>query len=63
MSSLGVALASAKKVANSSDARSANNSGSFGSVMILSSYSLLFSRVAGIFVFNRSLNVSPEAQA
>jgi hypothetical protein len=54
MRSLGVALVSAKKGANSSDARSANNSGSLGSVMIVSSYSLLFSRVAGIFVFNRS---------
>ena len=54
MRSLGVALASAKKEANSSFARSASKSGSCGSLRIVSSYSLLFSRVAGIFVFSRS---------
>lgn len=49
-----MAVAFVKKDANSSDARSANNSGSLGSVIIVSSYSLLLSRVAGMFVFSRS---------
>ena len=50
MRSLGVGLATA----NSSLARSASKSGSWGSVMMVSSYSRLFSRVAGMFVFSRS---------
>ena len=48
-------MVSAKKAANSSDARSASRSGSSGSVMMVSSYSRLFSNVAGILVLRRSL--------
>jgi hypothetical protein len=54
MRSLGVAVALEKNEANSSLARSSSKSGSLGSVMTVSSYSRWFSRVAGIFVFNRS---------
>jgi hypothetical protein len=54
MRSFGVAVVSAKKEANSSDAKSACRSGSLGSVINVSSYSRWFSRVAGIFVFSRS---------
>lgn len=43
-----------KKDANSSLDRSFRRSGSLGSVMSVSSYSRLFSNVAGIFVFSRS---------
>ena len=54
MRSLDVAVALEKNEANSSFAKSACKSGSLGSVMIVSSYSRLFSRVAGMFVFSRS---------
>jgi hypothetical protein len=54
MRSLGVDVGLAKKEANSSDARSAWRSMSLGSVTNVSSYSRLFSSVAGIFVFSLS---------
>lgn len=43
-----------KKDANSSLERSFRRSGSLGSVISVSSYSRLFSKVAGTFVFSRS---------
>ena len=54
MRSLGVEDGLEKKDANSSLERSLTRSGSLGSVISVSSYSRLFSKVAGILVFNRS---------
>ena len=58
ISSLGAEVESEKKDANSSLERSFSKSGSLGSVINVSSYSRLFSSVAGMFVFSRSYNVS-----